>query len=74
MIEGNYYPKCPFYKKDEQTTVRCEGLTEDSRLVLQFNTKKSRVSYQEKHCKTEGYKKCRIYKMLTEKWEQEFQK
>lgn len=71
MTGDNWYPKCPFYKKEEPVIVRCEGLTKDSRLVLQFNSKKNRLLYQSKYCKTEGYKKCRIYKMLMEKYDEE---
>lgn len=62
------YVVCPFYKKEEPVTVRCEGPTKDTRLVLQFTNKTKRLQYQEKYCKTDMYIKCRICKMLEEKY------
>lgn len=67
-VKKDDYVMCPFYKKEETTNVRCEGPIEDTRLVLQFANKAKRLRYQEKYCKTENYKKCRIRKMLEEKY------
>lgn len=63
------YVLCPFYKKEDPITIRCEGLTNDSRLALQFTTKEKRVKYQDAFCRTNCYKKCKIHEMLMKKYE-----
>ena len=64
---------CPFYKEelDQKREIACEGVTKNSLIHLAFQTKSSADKYKEKHCYCEGYKKCRICKMLYEKYEYE---
>lgn len=67
--EKNYYVMCPFYRKDETVNIRCEGITKESTLVMQFKTKKGREEYQNKYCRTMGYKTCPLRKMLEQKYD-----
>ena len=60
--------KCPYYQKSEIKKIKCEGITSDSQLVMEFNTKKGRNSYKERFCDA-SYKKCPLYQKLEEKYE-----
>lgn len=69
MANDNYYVKCPFYKKDKSTEIRCEGLTDESRIVQQFQNKRSKEEYLEKFCKDEKTcTQCEIYKSIMKKY------
>lgn len=69
MAADNYYVKCPFYKKDKTMEIRCEGVCEESRTVQQFRNKEKKREYYGKYCK-EAYRKCRIYKMMMQKYDE----
>ena len=55
--------ECPFYKRDDQNNIYCEGVAEDSTLITRFRFKKGRDQQMRIFC-CEHYKKCEIYRML----------
>lgn len=59
--------KCPFYRKEDQYKVFCEGVNNISSINLNFpNTKECRA-YKKEHCNS-NYYKCPICKMLYDKY------
>lgn len=71
MAKDNYYVSCPFYKKDEPVKIRCEGLEDDNRIILQFYTAQKKKTYMDQFCKSQAdYKKCEICKMIEKKYEE----
>lgn len=70
------FVKCPFYEKDREGYIRCEGVTEDCNTQLQFifpagnpNLDK-KLEYMHTYCIRE-YQKCKVYQMLMEKYKYE---
>ena len=62
------YIFCPFYKKEDPVSVKCEGPIDGTRLVLQFENKTEREEYQKEFCSNKNCKECEIYKMLDKKY------
>lgn len=64
---------CPFYKEEleDRRVIVCEGVTKNSLLQLAFQTRQSADKYKKNHCYCDGYKTCRICKMLYGKYEYE---
>ena len=71
---GSYnqvYAKCPFYQYDDgKHNIICEGITDGSTLILKFRKKKDYDIQIDVFC-CEHYKKCEVYRMLMEKYEDE---
>ena len=59
---------CPYYLKDEDNHIVCEGTELDTSVHLTCSNKKHRREYQKFYC-CNHYKKCRIANMLDRKWE-----
>lgn len=59
--------KCPFFEGEEKNKIRCEGVEKDSSNVQQFKKIIQKEAWMGKYC-CEHYKKCRIYKMLEQKY------
>ena len=59
---------CPFYRKEDYVRIYCEGVDESNSIHLEFASKEHRRNYELKSC-CKDYEKCRIAKMLYEKWE-----
>ena len=74
MSSGSYlqvYIGCPFYKYDDgRRRITCEGITEDSSLALIYR-KKSDFETQIRVFCCEHYKRCEIYRILMEKYEED---
>ena len=68
--------KCPFYQYDEslgkkkQHRITCEGLVEDSTLVLNFKFKQDCKIQINTFC-CQHYERCEVYRMLMQKYEEE---
>lgn len=63
--------QCPFYKHDDgKRRITCEGLVDRSSLSLTYLSKKDYEIQIETFC-CEHYKKCEVYRMLMEKYEEE---
>lgn len=59
--------QCPFYIARKDKDIRCEGVEDDSTTVLNFSRKIDAKDYKCGHCDTD-YHKCRIYRMLADKY------
>ena len=59
--------KCPFYHKEDQYKVFCEGVSNASSINLNFPNTKEFKAYKEKHCNNQYYK-CPVYTMLYDKY------
>ena len=58
---------CPFYRRDQDNYITCEGTDESNRINLVCANKKMRYAYQHKYC-CKDYKKCLIASMLIDKY------
>jgi hypothetical protein len=76
MPSGTYKGKadalCPFYRSDEARRKRivCEGLVDKSILALAFRKRNDYDTQLGVFC-CEHYKKCEVYRMLMQKYEEE---
>ena len=64
--------QCPFFKFDDmkQKRISCEGIVDDSTLALIYCRRKDYEKQLEVFC-CEHYKKCEVYRMLMEKYEED---
>ena len=63
--------QCPFYKYDDgRRHITCEGLVDKSSIVLTYLTRNDYDTQLLVFC-CEHYKKCEIYRMLMQKYEEE---
>lgn len=64
---------CPFFRKSDKYSITCEGVEDDSinKTVFRDETgrehQESRNNYRAHYCNL-NYSKCRIYRMLNEKY------
>lgn len=68
---GSYFKAfvlCPFYKRDENKTIVCEGFVEDSSICLSYRYNRLYRQQMEIFC-CKDYKKCEVYRMLMEKYQ-----
>lgn len=61
---------CPFYRKETQQVIYCEGIEKNTATHLAFGSRTALKKYRFRYC-CDTYGKCRIAKMLFEKWEEE---
>lgn len=59
--------KCPYYRKDVQNKIVCEGIDEDGTIHINFSTTRKRAAYQKIKC-CANYKACPIAQILDRKW------
>lgn len=55
--------ECPFYKRDDQNNIYCEGIVENSTNITRFRFKKDRNQQMRIFC-CDRYINCEIYRML----------
>ena len=60
--------RCPFYKYYDDHNIACEGVVGNSTVRLSFGEPDKRKRYMRDYC-IECYAKCRVYKMLYSKYE-----
>lgn len=74
MPSGSYnqvYVQCPFYKEDDgKYSIVCEGFG-DARYLKQVYRTKAQYNLQISVFCCEHYKKCEVYKLLMEKYDEE---
>ena len=74
MPSGSYKQievKCPFYKYDDgKRRITCEWIIDDSSLSLIYHNKADYETQMNVFC-CEHYKKCEIYRLLMEKYDEE---
>ena len=70
--KGRVDAQCPFYRADvgKQKRIICEGIVDDSTLALTFQRKKDYDTQLGVFC-CEHYKKCEIYGVLIQKYDEE---
>jgi hypothetical protein len=54
---------CPYYRKMSVYTITCDGLVEDSEIILSFRNRKDRALQSEVFC-CKYVERCEIYRML----------
>lgn len=61
---------CPFYltDTDKPINIRCEGISDDNRLVLNFRHKNEKLTHMKAFC-TDNYCGCVLFKAINEKYE-----
>ena len=64
---------CPFYKGTESNrqVLRCEGPYDNTAIRLGFAGKKKCLQHMERYCYTKECEKCRVYRCIMEKYEEE---
>ncbi|MBP3411925.1 MAG: hypothetical protein J6K89_01565 [Oscillospiraceae bacterium] len=71
---GSYrqvYAGCPFYQYDDgKRKIVCEGIVEDSTVTLGFKKREGYETQITTFC-CEHYKKCEVYRMLMQKYEED---
>lgn len=61
--------QCPFYRRDDDHhRIVCEGITQDSSLVVKFRRQKDFALQAREFC-AKSYRCCELYRMLMEKYE-----
>lgn len=74
MPSGSYkqvYVQCPFYKFDDgKRCITCEGLVDKSSISLTYLNKHDYEIQINVFC-CEHYKKCEVYKLLMDKYQNE---
>jgi hypothetical protein len=70
--KGKSDAKCPFYKFDDERRKRivCEGIVDNSTLALTYRQKEDYDTQLCVFC-CEHYKKCEVYNMLMQKYEED---
>lgn len=56
---------CPYYKKETQQVIYCEGLLPDTSIHLAFGNAKECAEYKGSTCRG-NHNKCPIFKMMEE--------
>ena len=59
---------CPYYHKEIQNKICCEGIDDDSSIHLNFVSGKRRIEYEKAMC-CRGYDMCLIAQALNKKWD-----
>ena len=74
MPSGSYKQievQCPFYKYDDgKQRITCEGIVDNSSLALIYQRRNDYETQINVFC-CEHYKKCEVYRMLMEKYEED---
>lgn len=61
--------KCPFFVASRKRNILCEGITDDSKINLQFDTEEATDKQRRIFCNTK-YENCEIYRTLEGKYEE----
>lgn len=59
--------RCPFFKKDGEREIFCEGVVERGTVRLGFSYAGHKKRYFEKHC-CENFKSCVLFRAVNEKY------
>ena len=73
MSSGSFkqvYVQCPFYKTDDgRRQITCEGICDGCNMTLSFKSKSDWEKQIDVFC-SEHYRKCEVYRMLMEKYQE----
>lgn len=59
--------RCPYYLRERDTEIMCEGLEKGSELAVEFKGKQYKKKYREKYCGGD-YEKCKLCQCIEEKY------
>ena len=59
---------CPFYRKEDDHKIYCEGVEDSTSLHLAFGDKSRKIEYRKKHCSC-FKESCLIRRMLNQKYD-----
>ena len=62
---------CPFYSEEDAQMILCEGVEDNTSLHLAFGSPACLKAYKHRFCCGTKFKKCRIARMLYQKYEEE---
>ena len=63
------YVVCPFYRRNDNNRICCEGLEDRNTINLVFEDSKKQVAYRNEYCcDIDNYKNCKICAMLKKKY------
>ena len=68
--QNDVYIQCPFYITTATKSITCEGITDNSTTKLLFDNPQLRDDFCQEFCICH-FRKCKIYKMLEAKYEDE---
>lgn len=61
--------KCPFFKKQTDVSISCEGIIGVHSVCLSFRKKSQKDVYLTSFCACNRYEQCQIYKEVNTKYE-----
>lgn len=67
-IAGGTLTFCPFYIREWEKTITCEGFYGGGEVLQRFNTASQRVVHQHKYCFTQNYNECPIARELNKRY------
>jgi len=59
---------CPFYERETERSITCEGLRGDSVLTMRFPTRREKTAWQEEFCMTFTHNRCPLARACYEKY------
>lgn len=62
---------CPFYVKEADKSISCEGFYDGNTLMTRFPSKEAKIEFMRKRCETKDYKSCMLAAALIRKYEGE---
>lgn len=68
MHKEDEHVQCPYYRKDAQQTVHCEGVEDGCGLHLGFASRQKLKEYKARYCR-QDWKNCMIASMLNRKYD-----
>lgn len=64
---------CPFYKYEDDQLIYCEGVQNGCSIRLSFAYARDSLKYKMDYCRKD-YEKCRVARMLNEKYNEAFER
>ncbi len=62
---------CPFYNCETNALIICEGVEPNTTIHIAFGNQRRKKQYCEEYCyNCKKYNKCRVARMLEEKWDE----
>ena len=59
---------CPFYQRESEYRITCEGISDGTVLSLGFSSCREKLSWQERYCCQFEYEHCPISKVIQKKY------
>lgn len=59
---------CPFYIRESEYSISCEGIVCNSKTIMKFNSKNEKKQHQRLYCFCSAYESCPLYQSLADKY------